>query len=118
MPAPLSRDIRERIIKAKERGDRNSKIARELQVSNSAVGRLLMLQAETGSIEPRPLNNGRKARLDGEMLRRLQAKIEVQPDITLRELIEEFSLPVSEPALCNTINKKLGLLRKKNGTRC
>ncbi len=60
---------------------------------------------------------GRKPRLDEQTLRKIERRIEEQPDIALYELREEFALPVSLPALCKTINKKLGLRRKKNGTR-
>lgn len=117
MPAPLSKDIRKRIIQAVEKGDSVKKIAQEKQVSESAIFRLLVLYRETGSYAPRPLNNGRKPRPDEEMLKKIRPKIEEQPDITLKELIETFSLPVSEAALCKTVNKKLKLGRKKNGAR-
>jgi len=117
MPAPLSKDIRERIIRAKEKGASHRKIAKEMQVSVSAITRLLGLYRETGSYEARPLNNGRKPRLDEETLRKIEKRIEEQPDIALYELIDEYSLPVSAPALCKTINGKLRLRRKKNGIR-
>ena len=117
MPAPLSKDIRKRIIKAREQGASYGKIAKELQVSVSAIRGLLRLYKETGSIDPRPLNNGRKPRINGETLASIAERIKRQPDISLQELIEEFSLPVSIPALCNTVNRKLGLRRKKNGAR-
>lgn len=117
MPAPLSNDIRRRIIAAKENGDSIQKIAREKGVGTNTIACLLRLYRETGSCEPRALNNGRKPRLDEETLQKIRARIEQQPDIALYELKEEFSLPVSLPALCKTINRKLGLRRKKNGTR-
>ena len=117
MPAPLSKDMRTRILAAKRRGDSHEKIAKEMQVSVSAITRLLALYRETGSYEPRPMYTGRKPRLDKQMLEKITSRIEEQPDIALHELIDEFSLPVSAPALCNTINKKLGLGRKKNGVR-
>lgn len=117
MPAPLSLDIRKRIITAKERGDSHAKIAKELQISVSAITRLLYLYRSTGSAEPRALNNGRKPRLDEETLQKIKERIKAQPDISLQELIEELSLPVSIQALCKTVNNKLGLRRKKNGTR-
>ena len=116
MPAPLSKDLRKRIIEAKERGDSHAKISKELRVNISTITRLLALYRESGSITPRPLNNGRKPRLDQQTLQKIRERIQERPDIALRELIEEFSLPVSEPALCKTINGKLGLRRKKNGT--
>jgi putative transposase len=117
MPAPLSNDMRKRIIAAKERGESHAKVARELQVSESAITRLLALYRESGSVAPRALNNGRKPRLDEVMLPKIRQRIEEQPDIALHELIEVFSLPVSVPALCKTLNGKLKLRRKKNGTR-
>lgn len=117
MPAPLSKDLRRRIIEAKERGESHAKISKELRVSISAVTRLLALYRESGSYDHRPMNNGRKPRLNEQTLQNIREKIEEQPDITLQEIIEKFALPVSVPALCKTINGKLGLRRKKNGTR-
>ena len=117
MPAPLSNDLRKRIIRDREKGDTIEKISREKEVSVSAIVRLLALYKKTGSYEPRPLNNGRKPRLNEETLQLVRQRIEKQPDITLKELIEELSLPLREPALCKIINNKLGLVRKKNGIR-
>lgn len=79
--------------------------------------RLLRLYRETGSHEARPLNNGRKPRLSPETLEIIRERIKRQPDVTLRELIEEYSLPLSEAALCKIIKYKLGFVRKKNGLR-
>ena len=117
MPAPISKDIRKRIIEARKQGDSIEKIAREKSVNRHTVMRLVALYQETGSYEPRALNNGRKPKLDEKMLAKIRKRIEEQPDITLYELKEEFCLPVSLPALCKTINGKLGLRRKKNGVR-
>jgi putative transposase len=117
MPAPLSNDIRKRIIEARKNGDSIQKIAKEKHVGINTIVRLLSLYRETRSYEPRPLNNGRKPRLDEETLEKIRKRIEEQPDIALHELKVEFALPVSLPALCKTINGKLGLRRKKNGTR-
>ena len=113
MPAPLSKDLRKRIIEAKEQGESHAKISKEMKVSISTITRLMALYRESGSYVPRPLNNGRKPRLDQETLEKIRERIQEQPDITLGELIEEFSLPVSAPALCKIINGKLGLRRKK-----
>jgi putative transposase len=117
MSAPLSKDLRKRILAAKEEGASHAKIAREMRVSVSAITRLLALYRETGSLDARPRKAGRKPRLDEQMLQKIAERIKAQPDITLRGLIEEFSLPVSAQALCNTINQKLGLCRKRNGAR-
>jgi hypothetical protein len=60
-----------------------------------------------------PNPNGRKPALSAEQPEAIRHKLDAQPDITLREHIEDYSLPVSAQALCSTINKKLGLCRKK-----
>lgn len=117
MPSPLSRDLRERIVSSRERGSSYAKTAKELQVNKSSVVRIMQLYEETGSVSPRPLNNGRKPRLDEGTLQKIRERIERQPDVALQELIDEYKLPVSVPALCKTVNGKLGLRRKKNGTR-
>ena len=118
MPAPMSNDLRKRIIEAKMRGDTTKKIAREKEVSESAIERLLALYRATGSYEPRVHMRGRKPRLSPEQLEAVRARILEQPDITLVELIEELALPLCESALCRIVNNKLKLRRKKNGTRC
>ncbi len=66
MPAPLSNDMEIRIIKARERGDTMAQITREKEVNQSTIVRLLRLYRETGSYEARPLNNGRKPKLNPE----------------------------------------------------
>ncbi|MDR1349816.1 MAG: hypothetical protein LBJ59_03360, partial [Zoogloeaceae bacterium] len=86
-------------------------------VSVSTVTRLLALYRETGSYEAKVSGAGRKPRLNEACLQKIARRIREQPDITLKELIEAFSLPVSAPALCKTLNQKLGLRRKKNGAR-
>ena len=117
MPAPLSQDIRKRIIQAREKGDTVEKIAKEKNVSTSAINKLMALYRETGSWEPRPLNNGRKPILTPDQQEQVKNRIIEQPDISLLELIDELELPVCESALCRIINNKLGLRRKKNGSR-
>ena len=117
MPAPLSNDIRKRIIEAKERGDTVAKIAREKGVSESAVVRITALYRESGSYEPRPHSFGRNPKLTTEQMESVRERIIKQPDIGLLELIHEMQLPVCESALCRIVNDKLGLRRKKNGTR-
>jgi len=113
MPAPLSNDIRKRIIEAKERGDTVAKIAQEKGVSESAIVRITALYRETGSYEPRPHAFGRKQKLTPEQHEGVRQRIMEQPDIGLLELIEEMQLPVCESALCRIVNNKLGLRRKK-----
>jgi transposase len=117
MPKPLSNDLRKRIIEAKLRGDTEDKIAAEKEVNKSTITKLWALYRETGSYEARPNPNGRKPALSATQLEQITHKINVQPDITLQELIDEFALPVCVSALCRTVNSKLGLRFKKNAAR-
>jgi transposase len=118
MSAPLSKDLRERIIAGKAEGMSHARLARELRVSISAITRLLALYRETGNVAARPRKAGRKPRLNEEMLQQIAGRIEEKPDITLKELINEFSLPVSVPARCMTINQHFKALpRRKRRTR-
>ena len=114
MPAPLSQDLRKRIVEARLSGDTIKKTAKEKDVSESAVKTITALWRETGSYTPRPLNNGRKPALSAEEMEAVKQRVLEQPDVTLQELIDELKLPLSVPALCNIMNKKLKLRRKKN----
>ena len=117
MPKPLSNDLRERIIKAKLRGDSEAKISVEKEVNKSTITKLWALYKATGSYEARANPNGRKPALSAEHIRQITQRINEQPDVTLYELIEEYDLPVSVSALCRTVKNKLGFRFKKNSAR-
>jgi transposase len=109
------------LYSVKRRGLRNTEIlverSEEKEASQSTATKLWALYRKTGSHKPRPNLNGRKPVLSAERLEGIRRKIGEQPDLGLRELIEEFSLPVSVPALCKTIHRKPGLRGKRRRTR-
>jgi transposase len=114
MPAPLSDDLRKRIISSKLRGDTEDKIAFDKDVHKSTVTKLWSLYKETNSYSPRPNPSGRKSVLSGQQLEEISQTILKQPDITLQELKDLFSLPISISALSRIIRNKLGFVFKKN----
>jgi putative transposase len=116
MPAPISNDLRKRIIEAAARGDKVSTIVREKQVSKSTITRLLRQYRKTGSYDALPLNNGRKSKLTAEQLEQVRCRVVERPDITINELIEEFPLPITESGLGRIVKHKLGFVYKKNDT--
>ena len=118
MPAPLSIDLRKRIIDAKLRGDTEDKIAFDKSVSKSTVTKLWSLYRETGCYAPRPNPCGRKPVLSPGQLAQIRQAISERPDITLAELKEALSLPVGIAALSEAIRLKLGLRYKKNAIPC
>ena len=86
MPAPLFNDVRIRIIKARERGDTIAQIAREKEVNQSTIVRLLRLYRETGSYEARSLNNGRKPRLSPETLEIIRERIVIMDNLSSHQV--------------------------------
>ena len=114
MPAPLSLDLRKRILSAYKNGVAIKKLASDKIASKSTIYNLIKLEKETGSVEPRENKNGRKPILTNGDLERIRNKISEKSDITLYELKSELKLPICKSALCNIINYKLNLKRKKD----
>jgi len=116
MPAPLSNDLRERIIRAYKGGKPVKEIATQFYVGQDAVYKLIKHVNETGSINPKPLNNGRKPTLSAAQMDEVKAKIINDPNITLLTLVNELDLPIGVSALCKIINSKLNLKLKRKKT--
>lgn len=112
MPKPLSNETREKIIMHKQNNVKESDIAKWLIISKSVVTKTWKLYKTTGSWQPLPQNAGRKPLINEANIQKIKNKIAESSDITLQELIDEFSLPVSQSALCRTL-KGLGLSYKK-----
>ena len=85
MGRPLSKDLRERIVKAVEGGESRNAAAKRFAVSVSAVIKLMQRFRRTGSVEPGQMGGWKEYALSGqeELVREL---IRSSPDITLEEL--------------------------------
>ena len=115
MPSPLSKDLRERIIKKYQKGMKPLQIKSELEIKSlSTVCDIIKLYDETGSIQPRPLNNGRPPKMTSQNKEDLRNAVLERPDITLEELKEELNLPISISRICRILNNDLKLPYKKN----
>ena len=119
MPAPLSMEMREKIIIKHNKGLSVKVILEHLELKCLAsVYNIIKLYEATGSLDPKPLNNGRKPMLDDSMLLKIEERIKEKPDITLEDLKTELNLPVCISALCRTLNNKLHLpLKKRRSSR-
>lgn len=76
MPAPMSRDLRERIVRAVEGGSSIRQAARRFAVSSSAAIKLMQRVRETGSAAPARFGGHRRPLLDahqGELVRLVEA---------------------------------------------
>ena len=88
-------------------------IAQAYGVSEREVYKLAAQMRETGSVELRTGNCGRKPKLSEEELKRVDKAIQAQPDITLGELIMNLELDISESRLSRIVREKLGYSLKK-----
>ena len=89
MPQPYSVDLRERAVAAYKRGGRTlEEVAAEFSVCAKTLAHWLKLEAETGSLEPRPRGGGNFSPIQGEVLETLKEQVRIQPDATLEEHLE------------------------------
>jgi transposase len=92
MPAPLSLDLRQRVIsayRAKEGSQRQ--LAERFRVSLSFIRDLTRRERETGTIAPKAHGGGAVAKLGVVELGVVKALVEAQPDAILRELCERLT---------------------------
>ena len=85
-----SQDLRERVLRALDRGDRPAEIARRFEVSRLWVYRVRDRQQETGVRSSFQIGGHRRSRLaDREQV--LRAWIAAEPDLTLAELQQRLA---------------------------
>ena len=115
MTAPLSQDLRKRLVKAVEEGASAREAAARFSVSASAAIKLVRRVRQTGSTAPAQMGGYRKPLLAGQkgFLRELTAE---RKGITLAEiraaLIERGVAPVSLMTIWSML-KRLGQTHKK-----
>jgi transposase len=116
---PYSQDLRERVLRALERGEEPVEVAERFEVSRAWVYRVQQRMREIGERCSFPLGGHRRTRLaEAEPL--LRVWIAEQPDLTLRELherLEQQGLASTKiGALWHQLNK-WKLTFKKNAAR-
>ncbi len=116
MTAPLSQDLRRRLVRAVEAGSSAREAARRFEVSASAAIKLVRRVRETGSTTPARIGGTRKPLLAGHetVLRELT---EAKPGITLVELQRRLDERGIEAGSLTTIwatLHRLGLSHKKS----
>lgn len=117
MPAPLSMDLRQRVIaayQAKEGSQRQ--LAKRFKVSLSFVRDLTRRYRQTGTVEPKPHGGGAVAKLGQSQLLIVKALVEAQPDALLEELCaglaQNSGINVSVSTMQRAV-ERLGLSVKK-----
>jgi transposase len=117
MPQPYSVDLRERAVAAYKRGGRTlEEVAAEFSVSQKTLAHWLKLEAETGSLEPRPRGGGNFSPIQGELLERLNRQVRMRPDATLQEHLEALvagtRVHTSRSAVMRALQRQRLVLKK------
>jgi len=118
MPAPISLDLRRRVVKAYTDGEGTyEELAARFDVGRASVDRLLRLDRETGSVAAKA-TGGSKSILADDDMESIQFIVLAEPDITLSTLREKFIADggaerVSTSTLWRAV-RRLGLTRKKS----
>lgn len=118
MPAPLSLDLRQRIIAAyQDKEGLQRQLAERFKVSLSFVRDLSRRHRETGRVEPKAHGGGAIAKLGIAQLPVVKALVEAQPDALLEELCERFTEKSGVQVSVSTMQRavtRLKLSVKKN----
>ena len=115
MTAPLSQDLRRRLVRAVERGSSARGAAARFDVSASAAIKLVRRVRETGSTEPAQIGGYRKPLLAGHE-RLLRELTETRTGITLAEIRDELTRRGIASGSLTTIwsmLRRLGLTHEK-----
>lgn len=116
---PLSQDLRQRIVAARERGEGTGDVCKRFGVSRKSVERFWKQHCLTGHCQPKQVGGYRRSRLEKHD-RTLDRWITDQPDLTLNELQnrcrERLKVTIGVSALWHRL-KRLGLSYKKNDAR-
>ncbi len=115
MTAPLSQDLRRRIVRAVEGGSSIRRAAARYEVSPSAAVKLMRRLRETGSIAPARIGGHRRPVLEphADVVRAL---VEAKTDITLAEIraeLHERGIVVHALSTIHHALRRIGLTRKK-----
>jgi putative transposase len=114
VPAPLSTDLRERIVASVEGGSSRRAAAQRFLVAPSSAVRLLQRVKRTGSITPGKVGGHRRPILEPHEAK-LRGMVDAQPDITLGEIkakLQALGVVVGLTAI-HTALHRLGLRFKK-----
>ncbi len=113
-----SQDLRERVLRALDRGERPSEIARRFEVSRVWVYQVRDRLRQTGERSSYPIGGHRRSRLAG-LESVLRGWIEAEPDLTLAEMqhrLRQRDVAIKVGALWHQLNK-WNLSFKKNPAR-
>jgi transposase len=110
---------RRKIISLYQSGLETADIAQQFGASESGIRRVWQQFREDGRDEPAFANCGRKPTLTQEQMQQVRAIVQEQPDLFMRELVEQVQQRLDVQVCRQTVGRwlrDLGLTRKKS--RC
>lgn len=99
----LHNETRNLLVQAFEKNHNAKQTAQDFSVSLWTVYRLRKQMKQTGSVDLRVNQRGRKAKLTPENIDAINVLAHKQPDITIREIKEKLSLNVCEETIRKTV---------------
>ena len=109
MATPYSQDLRDRVLRAYDRGMKTKQIAETFHVSSSWARRVKQRRRETGETTHRRMGSPGVIIVDREQLASL---VREHPDATLAELRTMLGVQCALSTLCQAL-KQMGLSFKK-----
>lgn len=120
MTAPLSDDLRERLVAAVEAGETRRSAAKRFGVAASTAVNWVALWRKEGHVKPRPMGGDRRSHQTEAYAPIILALIEEQPGITVAEIVahlrDSHRISVSDSAVWRLLDRH-DLTFKKNRAR-
>lgn len=118
MAAPISVDLRERVIRAWQRKEGTwEELAERFEVGLASVNRWIGRFRQTGTVEPDPHAGGHQHLIPEEHLPLLRELVKERPDQTLPDLVEAYArrtkVYVSDATMGRGL-RRAGISRKKS----
>ena len=109
----LNNETRNLLVNAYQKHGNADLVASMFAVAPRTVYRLVAQKRDTGSVELRTSQRGRKPKLSDKNLRQIDELIKQKPDLTLLDIQDELQLECSESTLSRAIRFKLGYSLKR-----
>ena len=121
MPAPLSDDLRQRVIDAWRQGQGTlEQLAETFRIGRTTLRRWVDRFRTTGSVDPLPHGGGHPSLIPPDSLGIVMTLVEEHNDATLPQLAQDYSACTDQPVSCSTLGralKRLDITRKKKRPR-
>lgn len=120
MTAPLSQDLRRRLIAAVEAGQSRRSVARRFGVAASTAIKLVDLWRREGHMDPKPMGGDRHSHRMEAHAEEILGLIDKTPDITIAEIMAHLEathgLKVAQSTVWRLLDRH-GMTFKKNSAR-